>query len=82
MNDKLKHLIVCLAITLVIGLLGLWLTDYSQLPCAMCAAGVSMLIGFGKEIYDIKHSAWGFEVGDLLADLIGTIIGVVILLLV
>ena len=69
-SDKYVHLIVSLLITFFIGR-GVSLVCVLSLPvCALIGAGVGFIIGVAKEALDDK-----FDKGDLLADLIGCLLG-------
>lgn len=64
--DKYKHVVVSAIIAVLLSLFLPW----------WVAALITLAIGVCKEVYD-KVSGWGCsEWGDLLADLIGILIGV------
>ena len=50
-------------------------------PCI--GYGVTMAVSIGKEIYDCyKTNPTGFSLGDLMADLLGVIVGMVVVIIV
>lgn len=50
-------------------------------PCI--GYGVTMAVSIGKEIYDThKPKPTGFSLGDLMADLLGVIVGMVVVIIV
>ncbi len=65
--DKLKHVVVSAAIAAVLSLVLPW----------WAAASVTLAIGIGKEVYDKVSGKGCAEWGDLLADMVGIIIGIV-----
>lgn len=71
-NDKLLHLLVNLFIILLFGgLFGI-----------VIGLSLSILASLGKESYDaLRPNGTGWDWKDLLADLVGIIIGILILLL-
>lgn len=64
--DKIVHFLACLCITLVVGRFLHW----------GIAAGTAMVVGLIKEIMDKP-----FDKKDLLADAIGALLGLLILLI-
>lgn len=67
-NDKILHIICCFAIVVIFGLV---LNIVSGIALALIAS-------FGKEAYDeVKYKGWSLD--DLLADLIGIVLGVLVL---
>lgn len=67
-NDKILHIICCFAIVVIFGLV---LNIVSGIALALIAS-------FGKEAYDeVKYKGWSWD--DLLADLIGIVLGVLVL---
>lgn len=68
--DKILHFGVCLLLTLVIG--------YFSLPLAFLAV---LVTGVGKEVYDYLDYGL-FSIGDLIADILGFIIGLSIYLII
>lgn len=65
-NDKLKHALVSAAIAAILSLFLSW----------WGAALITLAIGIGKEIYDKVSGKGCAEWLDLLADIVGIIIGV------
>ena len=65
-NDKLKHALVSAAIAAILSLFLSW----------WGAALITLAIGIGKEVYDKVSGKGCAEWLDLLADVVGIIIGV------
>lgn len=65
-EDKLKHIVVSAIIAVVLNLLLPW----------WVAALIVLAIGIGKEVYDKTTNKGCPEWKDLLADIIGIIIGI------
>jgi Na+-translocating ferredoxin:NAD+ oxidoreductase RnfD subunit len=65
-EDKLKHIVVSAIIAVVLNLFLPWLA----------AAGITFAIGVGKEVYDMVSGKGCSEWKDLLADLVGILIGI------
>lgn len=67
-NDKVLHLICCFAIVVIFGLV---LNIVSGITLALIAS-------FSKEAYDeVRYKGWSWD--DLLADLIGIVLGILVL---
>ena len=64
--DKYKHIVVSAVIATALSLFFPW----------WVAALVTLAIGVGKEVYDKVSGKGRAEWGDLLADVVGIIIGV------
>ena len=64
--DKYKHLVVSAIITVALNLFLPW----------WVAGGIAFAIGVGKEVYDMVSGKGCAEWGDLLADVLGIVIGV------
>lgn len=64
--DKYKHVVVSAAMSAVLCLVLPW----------WAAALVTLAIGVAKEVYDKVSGRGCAEWGDLLADLVGIVIGV------
>ena len=65
-NDKILHMICCFAIVVIFGLV---LNIVSGIALALIAC---------REAYDeVKYKGWSWD--DLLADLIGIVLGVLVL---
>ena len=72
-SDKLSQFLCAMALMIATSLL----TN----PCI--GYGVTMAACIGKEIYDThKPNPTGFSLGDLMADLLGVIVGMVIVIIV
>lgn len=65
-NDKLKHALVSAAIAAILSLFLSW----------WGAALITLAIGIGKEVYDKVSGKGCAEWLDLLADVVGIIIGI------
>lgn len=64
--DKYKHVVVSAALSAVLALVLPW----------WAAALVTLAIGVAKEVYDKVSGRGCAEWGDLVADLVGIVIGV------
>ena len=65
-EDKLKHIVVSAIIAVVLNLVLHW----------WVAGLLTLCIGVGKEVYDYKSVKGKAEWQDLVADIVGIIIGV------
>lgn len=66
-TDKITHATICYAITLTIGLFIDWWVG-------VC---VALMVGLGKELYD-KYKGNKFDWHDMLADVVGGVVGVIV----
>ena len=67
-RDGLLHIESCAIIAIIVGLLFPW-----------WATGiVALLVGIGKEIWDIKHGVANWH--DIICDFIGCIVGIIVVL--
>lgn len=67
-GDKILHMICCFAIVVIFGLI---LNIVSGITLALIAS-------FGKETHDeVKYKGWSWD--DLLADLLGIVLGILVL---
>lgn len=67
-SDKVLHMICCFAIVVIFGLI---LNVVSGIALALIAS-------FGKEAYDeVEYKGWSWD--DLLADLLGIVLGILVL---
>lgn len=64
--DKYKHIVVSAIIAVALNLFLPW----------WVAALITLAIGVGKEVYDKVSGKGCAEWGDLLADLVGILIGI------
>lgn len=70
-NDKLKHVLVNFAIVLVVGVFNL-----------KVGVALAIVASISKELYDkYRPNGSGWDWKDLVADLIGIVIGILILIL-
>lgn len=86
-NDKIKHAAVCLAITVAVAfaIIGVttWYETKVELPkivCGCVGACLALIAGVGKEASDYITNR-KFDFSDLLADVVGAAIGIVLILL-
>ena len=68
-RDGLLHIETCALIAVVFGLFLPW----------WASSSIALLAGIGKEVWDTKHGVATWH--DVLCDLIGVFIGIIILLL-
>lgn len=70
-DDKKAHALVNFAITVILSLL--W--------CTLAAIITAVIVSLAKEVYDeYKTNATGFDMYDLVADGVGIIFGLLIVL--
>ena len=70
-NNKLKHVLISFAIVLVVGVFNL-----------KVGVALAMVASISKELYDkYRSNGSGWDWKDLIADLIGIVIGILILIL-
>lgn len=84
--DKIKHAVVCLVITIAVAfaIMGVctWY-DAKEVPkivCGSVGACLALIAGVGKEASDY-FNGHKFDFMDLLADLVGSAVGVALILL-
>ena len=79
--DKLCHFAACLLITLIWGALT-WAITPTVGAVLISAAGAGLGAGFGKEYGDLvaKDNTWDWK--DIIADVVGVAIAVLILLII
>lgn len=65
-EDKLKHIVISAIIAVALNLFLPW----------WVAVLITLAIGVGKEVYDKVSGKGCAEWGDLIADLVGILIGV------
>lgn len=65
-EDKLKHVVVSAVIATVLSLFFPW----------WVAGGMTFAVGVGKEVYDMVSGKGCSEWEDLLADVVGILIGI------
>lgn len=73
-QDKLLHVVVASALTAIIKF-GLSFTALSAPMVLICTLAFVLLISVAKEVYDELSEEGTPELNDLLADLIGVVIG-------
>ena len=67
--DKFYHFIVCFIATLVVGVLS-----------TMCGVCFALGLGIGKEVGDYFNKNSGWSWGDIIADIVGVLTGLLIVL--
>lgn len=79
--DKVLHCLV----SIILFMLVFTMIKYCLYPLHLsdtfvCAVSASMVIlsGLGKEVYDATHVGYYCELGDIIADVIGVVIGVIL----
>ncbi|NTW50740.1 MAG: hypothetical protein HGB19_13625, partial [Chlorobiales bacterium] len=77
-SDKFKHFGVSVILTVSVKVLADNLLDFDREPATFSAAGLTFLCGFGKELYDDTYPNNIFSLKDLLADLAGVLLGVLL----
>lgn len=79
--DKLYHFAACLLITLFWGAITCVATS-AVAPILISAAGAGIGAGFGKEYGDLmaKDNTWDWK--DIIADVIGVAVAVLLLLII
>lgn len=83
--DKVKHAVVCLAITIavafaIIGVCTWYGAKPPKIVCGAVGACLALIAGVGKEASDYITNR-KFDFSDLLADVVGAAIGIVLILL-
>lgn len=70
-NDKVKHVLVNFAIVLIVGLFNI-----------KVGVALAIVASISKELYDkFRPNGTGWDWKDIVADLIGIVIGILILIL-
>nr|DAX08760.1 MAG TPA: putative periplasmic lipoprotein [Bacteriophage sp.] len=70
-NDKLKHVIINFAIVLIVGVFNL-----------KVGVALAIVASISKELYDkFRSNGTGWDWKDIIADLIGIILGILIIIL-
>ena len=77
-KDKFLHAIVCFFATAIGSIATFWL---GEVPCLFCGGLFALGLGLGKEYGDSKASGNHWEWGDIIADVIGIALAVVILMI-
>ena len=77
-NDKFLHAGVCFGFTILVSLATFWL---GQLGSIMCGSLFSLGLGIGKEYGDSKAVGNKFDIWDIVADVVGIGLAVVILVI-
>ena len=83
--DKVKHAVVCLAITIavafaIMGVCTWYNANPPKIVCGLVGACFALIAGVGKEASDYITNR-KFDFSDLLADVVGAAIGIVLILL-
>lgn len=74
-KDKQLHMIACLAITFVVGILDIVIFNRPAWNAAAIGFTAAMTVGFFKEAYDEMFKDGIVDVKDLFADFVGSIVG-------
>ena len=77
-KDKLLHFIICAVIAILIGLISHYLLNHPVTSSLFVALFAAIFIGVCKELYDVFVEGHEWEIGDLLADTAGAVIGGII----
>ena len=77
-KDKIMHAIVCFFATAIGGIATFWLGEVASL---FCGGLFALGLGLGKEYGDSKASGNKWDWWDIVADIVGIAIAVVILLI-
>ena len=78
-EDKAQHLLISFSLSVILAVALLWLHT-AMLIAVVVGFFVTMLVGIGKEAYDV-HGLGCFSVMDIIADLIGISIGLTLVVL-
>ena len=78
-KDKILHFLVCMGATIGVGDLCLFL---GAIPSYLCGFLFSLGLGLGKEYGDSKASGNKWDWWDILADVLGALAGVGIMMLI
>jgi len=83
--DKVKHAAVCLCITIAVAFAIMGVTTWygaepPKIVCGLVGACLALIAGVGKEASDYITNC-KFDFSDLLADVVGAAIGIVLILL-
>ena len=76
-KDKILHAVVCMIAVVACGLATCWISKDVSFASGI---GLAIGLGFGKEYGDSKASGNKWDWRDIVADLIGTGIGAILLL--
>lgn len=84
-TDKIKHAIVCWCITIavafaIMGVCTWYGAEPPKIVCGLVGACLALIAGVGKEASDYITNR-KFDFSDLLADLVGAAIGIILILL-
>lgn len=74
-KDKLLHFIICAVIAILTGLVSHYLLQHPVSSSLFSGFFAAIFIGVCKEMYDVFIEGHSWEIGDLLADVAGAIIG-------
>lgn len=72
--DKWLHGVACFAIVAVVALIFKGTMGESNIVCATCGIIAALVVGIAKEAIDFFRGG-KFDAGDLVADIIGAVIG-------
>ena len=74
-QDKLLHICVAFCIAALFGSLLAHIPPHNEWTTAIVASIVALLVGIGKEIRDSREKGNHFCVWDIVADIIGAVLG-------
>lgn len=74
-QDKLLHILVVFCIAALIGALIAHIPPHKEWTTAIVSFIVALLVGIGKEIRDSREKGNHFCVWDIVADIIGAVLG-------
>lgn len=78
-KDKGRHLVGSFFLTTLTGMLSSNMQDASRRESKVIGCSIALSIGLGKEIYDSTKINNNFSWIDLSADIIGIILGMIVL---
>lgn len=79
--DKVLHFVLSFALSAVLSLVACYFLPENPVLCGVIGAVLTILVGVGKEVYDQRHR-YGFDWRDILADVLGAVVVVPMMLLV
>ena len=74
-QDKLLHIFVVFCMAVLFGALIAHIPPHNEWTTAIVAFIVALLVGIGKEIRDSRENGNHFCVWDIVADIIGAVLG-------
>jgi uncharacterized protein YfiM (DUF2279 family) len=77
--DKGRHLVGSMISTVFMAKMGQEIFDQQSDEAKVWGAGITFSLGFAKEIFDSQSKDNRFDIQDLVADIAGIVIGIVLL---